>query len=239
LAGAERPCPHCQDVVWIPEGPENDERDEEFTRRGAAKRRGARWPWVIGVIVVLAAAGAGVCYYLGFWGLTRPTRPSVWKDAKAAKVTLLIKEENIAEVDPFPERDFPAHVKKNLSAQLQAGMDRKFELARLIQEVENKKRDGGLELAFYLFPEREPNWPKDDATLKTEIWGMRMSQGMFFYDLKLDGKQQEDGSYKGQAIGRIQLKPKVWIPFKDAEFQLQPWTIVEDDRTPGKDKKHN
>src|SRR5689334_20152261 len=148
LAGAEKPCPHCQDVIFIPESPESDEYaegDEESPgRRGAARRRGARWPWVFGVIVVLAAAGAGAYYYLG---MVEPTRPRVWKDAKAAKVTLLIKEENVAQLDPFPERDFPGHLKKNLTAQMSAFADRKWELGRLIQEVENKKKDGGLELA--------------------------------------------------------------------------------------------
>lgn len=249
FAGKRVKCPGCGQSILVPvqnvdsspwnASPEPSSTAEtKQTESHSAKTpsRRKRWPWIAVAVVALLSLGAGAAVYsgvlasIGVFGSIGATGPLVWKNADMAKFTLVITEDNASDQPQvFADRDFAGDVKKNLSARMVAVSEAKWELARLLDELEVRKKDQGLEVAIYLSAKHEAdNWPKDGPTLNCGIWGLRMPKGFFFYDLKLNGQRQQDGAFQGKASGRVQLVKNNWIVFRDADFQLQPWTVVED-----------
>lgn len=234
LAGKRIKCPGCGHVMVVPQpegqvaaaaGQRQTVQRKRIVSRSAPPRPRRRWPLLMLLLLGLAAAGAGLAYHFK-WGPFEAD--GLWSRVVAAKLTLVVAEKCLTTKDlKFPQRDYAADFKNNLKDSFKAlsNVPPEWERARLLGEVETAKKDGGLQATIYLFSSRESNWPRDGRSLNLEIWGSRNGPA-FLYDLKLDGRQQEDGSFKGQATGRLQIASKGWLTFEDAEFRLQPWTIT-------------
>ena len=104
-------------------------------------------------------------------------------------------------------------------------------------EADVNDKNGSLELIIHLFAKQETKWLKDNSDLKMEVWGIRtkgaIGQGpSVWYDLKLDCRPQNDGSFKGQVTGRIRIGPNNsdWIIFQGADLLLQPVLPPEEKR---------
>lgn len=159
------------------------------------------------------------------------TDAGVWKDAKTAKLTLLIAKENESKENiPLAKRDYVKALKTTLDATLVHFRKGDFDAARLLEAQIKAPNEKTLEVTIHLFADQEAAWPTGETKLKLEVWGHRTTGGPVgtgspvLFDLKLTGERQPDGSIKGKVTGGLQWRKAGdgWILFQDATFVLQP-----------------
>lgn len=156
--------------------------------------------------------------------------PKVWESTKIAKLTLLIGKEHESKKNlDLPRRDYVTAAKITLDATVDSFVKGDFDFPKLYEAKVNA-RGNSLEVVLHLFADQEPAWLKDEEKVQVDCWGFRTTGGPIgtgapaMYDLKLAGKRQPDGSFKGTATGGLQLRAsgEGWIMFENADFTLAP-----------------